>query len=65
MFYGQCSELCGVNHLAMPILVIGIFNDIFNLNLSDISLNNNDNCINKDSFLFNFLWFKYLINKFI
>jgi len=24
VFYGQCSELCGVNHYAMPIQIIGI-----------------------------------------
>jgi len=30
-FYGQCSELCGINHFAMPIKIIGIYFDYFNI----------------------------------
>jgi cytochrome c oxidase subunit 2 len=30
-FYGQCSELCGVNHFAMPIRIIGLYFDFFNI----------------------------------
>jgi heme/copper-type cytochrome/quinol oxidase subunit 2 len=29
IFYGQCSELCGVNHAFMPICVQSVENDIF------------------------------------
>jgi len=29
VFYGQCSELCGVNHGFMPIVVEGVENDVF------------------------------------
>jgi heme/copper-type cytochrome/quinol oxidase subunit 2 len=29
VFYGQCSELCGVNHAFMPICVQAVENDIF------------------------------------
>jgi heme/copper-type cytochrome/quinol oxidase subunit 2 len=29
IFYGQCSELCGVNHAFMPICVQAVENDIF------------------------------------
>jgi len=28
-FYGQCSELCGVNHAFMPIQVVSVSNDVF------------------------------------
>jgi heme/copper-type cytochrome/quinol oxidase subunit 2 len=24
VYYGQCSEICGVNHAFMPIVVIGL-----------------------------------------
>jgi cytochrome c oxidase subunit 2 len=27
IFYGQCSELCGVNHFAMPIKIIGVLHE--------------------------------------
>lgn len=30
VFYGQCSELCGVNHGFMPIVVFGIDEEKFN-----------------------------------
>jgi len=29
IFYGQCSELCGVNHAFMPICIQSVENDIF------------------------------------
>jgi heme/copper-type cytochrome/quinol oxidase subunit 2 len=29
IFYGQCSELCGVNHAFMPICVQAVESDIF------------------------------------
>jgi len=32
-FYGQCSELCGVNHFAMPIRVVGIHIDSIPIHL--------------------------------
>nr|YP_009122970.1 cytochrome c oxidase subunit II [Meloidogyne enterolobii]AJK90854.1 cytochrome c oxidase subunit II [Meloidogyne enterolobii] len=33
LFYGQCSEICGVNHSFMPILVEVTLFDFFKLNL--------------------------------
>jgi cytochrome c oxidase subunit II len=30
VFYGQCSELCGVNHAFMPIAVRAVSEDVFN-----------------------------------
>ncbi len=34
IYFGQCSELCGVNHGFMPIKIIAVdFSDFFNLNL--------------------------------
>lgn len=30
-FYGQCSELCGVNHSFMPIVVNGVSSDEYRL----------------------------------
>lgn len=24
IFYGQCSELCGINHGFMPIVIVGV-----------------------------------------
>lgn len=29
VFYGQCSEICGVNHAFMPITVAGVSSDVF------------------------------------
>ena len=29
VYYGQCSELCGVNHGFMPIVVEGLSKDVF------------------------------------
>jgi heme/copper-type cytochrome/quinol oxidase subunit 2 len=29
IFYGQCSELCGINHGFMPIVVIGVDLPVF------------------------------------
>jgi heme/copper-type cytochrome/quinol oxidase subunit 2 len=38
MFFGQCSEICGVNHGFMPIKVIGVsvldYLDLYNLLIS-------------------------------
>jgi cytochrome c oxidase subunit 2 len=28
-FYGQCSEICGVNHAFMPITIAGVSSDVF------------------------------------
>lgn len=35
IFYGQCSEICGVNHGFMPIGIIGFFYLDNNINISD------------------------------
>ena len=49
IYYGQCSELCGVNHGFMPICVETISSDIF-LDFLLVSINFNpsklllDNC---------------------
>jgi cytochrome c oxidase subunit II len=32
-FYGQCSELCGVNHAFMPIQVVSVHKDVFYNNI--------------------------------
>jgi len=40
IFYGQCSELCGVNHAFMPICIQAVEIDIF-LNWILLSLNLN------------------------
>jgi len=37
-FYGQCSELCGVNHGFMPIAVEAVSTDLF-LNYLQVNLN--------------------------
>jgi len=29
IFYGQCSELCGINHGFMPIMILGIVPETF------------------------------------
>lgn len=29
VYYGQCSELCGVNHAFMPICILGVHIDVF------------------------------------
>jgi cytochrome c oxidase subunit 2 len=29
VYYGQCSEICGVNHGFMPIVVKGVISDLF------------------------------------
>jgi heme/copper-type cytochrome/quinol oxidase subunit 2 len=38
MFFGQCSEICGVNHGFMPIKLIGVsvldYLDLYNLLIS-------------------------------
>lgn len=35
-FYGQCSELCGVNHFSMPIHILGIFKESVLVDYSDL-----------------------------
>jgi heme/copper-type cytochrome/quinol oxidase subunit 2 len=35
IFYGQCSEICGVNHGFMPIGIIGFFYLDNNINIID------------------------------
>jgi cytochrome c oxidase subunit 2 len=32
-FYGQCSELCGINHAFMPIQVVSVPEDVFYNNI--------------------------------
>jgi cytochrome c oxidase subunit 2 len=39
VFYGQCSEICGINHAFMPIAVQGVAPDIFVNWFADRSLN--------------------------
>lgn len=33
IFFGQCSEICGVNHSFIPIMVEVVLFDFFKLNL--------------------------------
>jgi len=58
-FYGQCSELCGVEHAFMPISVIVLtvrdymdnFNMKFGIKVSDVkNIGNNVNIINKNDY---------------
>jgi heme/copper-type cytochrome/quinol oxidase subunit 2 len=36
-FYGQCSELCGLNHAFMPIQVIAVpYDTFFNITVFEI-----------------------------
>lgn len=44
-FFGQCSELCGVNHAFMPISIIGCPSIIYN---NWIETNNTDDLYNND-----------------
>lgn len=39
IFFGQCSEICGVNHGFMPITVYVVDNDIYNLSVNGPLLN--------------------------
>ena len=48
IFYGQCSELCGVNHAFMPICIQSVENDIF-LDWILLSININPSKIILDS----------------
>lgn len=52
VFYGQCSELCGVNHAFMPICVQSVENDIF-LDWVLLSLNINPSKVILDLMLTN------------
>jgi len=43
VFYGQCSEICGVNHGFMPIVVRGVQENLFNavkVNIEQFALSN-------------------------
>jgi heme/copper-type cytochrome/quinol oxidase subunit 2 len=59
VFYGQCSELCGVNHAFMPICIQSVDYDIF-LDWVLLSLNINPSKVLLDSIYFNN---NYLLEK--
>jgi cytochrome c oxidase subunit 2 len=40
VYYGQCSEICGVNHYAMPIVIEGVELDDY-INWIETQLENN------------------------
>jgi len=41
LFFGQCSELCGINHGFMPVVVVGV--SLSDFNLYYFLLGRNDN----------------------
>lgn len=45
-FFGQCSEVCGVNHRFIPISIEGTSIDDFISWIENLNLNNKDNIIN-------------------
>ena len=59
LFFGQCSEICGVNHAFMPIAVVGVDADLYEHHMTDIlyKRTERDNWVNIKIWLLIIEWF--------